>query len=130
MCQKRILIVDDEEAIRDSLAWILLRKGYLVETVSGGKSALKLMMVNSFDALISDVQMPEGNGLELLREVQERELKVPVFLMTGSQLSTQEALDAGAFFLIRKPTDITKIPDLLNNYFSGNVNADIKLRVM
>jgi DNA-binding response OmpR family regulator len=81
----RILAVDDEESIRRILKVNLEQAGYTVETAESGAAALTLLLTNSYDLLISDVMMPEMDGLELIEHIrQSPELsRLPVILLTA-----------------------------------------------
>lgn len=107
----RILVVDDEPALAKVLARILKAAGFSVESVSSGQEAAALIKSQSFDALVSDVSMPEVGGLDLLRQVQAHDLDLPVVLLTGapSVESAAHAVDLGAFRYLVKPVD----PDTL-----------------
>ncbi|HSQ53922.1 MAG TPA: response regulator, partial [Candidatus Bathyarchaeia archaeon] len=65
----RILVVDDEESMRDVLYRLLSAEGYLVSLAENGRSALAQLERNRFDFILCDIRMPEMGGLELLREI-------------------------------------------------------------
>ena len=106
---KRILAVDDDESIRRILQVNLERGGYTVETAESGASALPLLLKNHYDLLISDVMMPEMDGLELLEHVrQSPELrKLPVILLTAqsSERDITRAYVKGTDLYLTKPFD-------------------------
>ena len=87
---KKILIVDDEEHIRDILSEFLTEQGFEVMDAPNGEVALDLFETNSFDLVITDIRMPKMNGLELLSVVKSRDNSNPVVLMTGYDLSSNE----------------------------------------
>ncbi|MCA9291803.1 MAG: sigma-54-dependent Fis family transcriptional regulator, partial [Phycisphaerales bacterium] len=101
----RILIVDDKEMMRDSVATTLARKGYTVVTAAGGRAALEKLEKRPPDVVITDLQMPEMNGIELLAEVARIDDQVPVIFMTafGTVETAVEAMKQGAFDYITKP---------------------------
>lgn len=80
-----VLVADDERFILQSLEFILEAENYNVTTVENGREALELLMdsENSFDILITDVQMPGLNGLELVTELEERGISIPVIIISG-----------------------------------------------
>ena len=88
---QRILAVDDEESIRRILQVNLQRAGYTVETAGSGVAALILLLQNHYDLLISDVMMPEMDGLELLEHIrQSPELhQLPVILLTAQSSQSE-----------------------------------------
>jgi EAL domain-containing protein (putative c-di-GMP-specific phosphodiesterase class I) len=111
-----ILVVDDETAMRDILADILGDAGYQVETAGNGKEAMALLEGREFHAVLSDVNMPDVDGLGFLRAVRERDLDVPVILMSGApDLQTSlQAIEYGAFRYLAKPLrpdDVTTAVD-------------------
>ena len=104
MEKKRVLVVDDDEAMRIALRKLLVEEGYEVVDVDGAKSAQNLISLERFDLVISDIRMPEMNGIELLLFI-KRTKPIPVILITGfSELTeTQEAYTLGADEFIPKP---------------------------
>ena len=87
---KKILIVDDEEHIRDILSEFLSEQGFDVMDATDGEMAMGLFETNTFDLVITDIRMPKVNGLELLSMVKSRDNHNPVVLMTGYDLSNNE----------------------------------------
>lgn len=104
----RILIVDDEEAMRESLAAWLMKDGYPVETAGSGPDALKMVEEEHFDLVLTDIKMPEMDGIELLarlREVGPEELLVVMITAYGSIETAVEAMKKGAADYLLKPFD-------------------------
>ena len=101
----RILVVDDRESMRDSVATTLARKGHSIVTASNGKAALAKLAERSCDAVITDLEMPEMNGLGLLDEIRRIDEQLPVVLMTayGTVDSAVSAMKSGAYDYITKP---------------------------
>jgi DNA-binding NtrC family response regulator len=100
----RILVIDDDSVACEVLQETLLRAGYDVDVCTSAKEALGKEL-SSYNLLISDIRMPEIDGLHLLRQVQERWPELPVILVTayGSLETTMEALRLGAWDYISKP---------------------------
>jgi len=100
-----VLIVDDDGCMRDCLAELLQRDGMAVATASDGDEALDLLESREFDALISDIQMPKMNGMELLKIVRESWPELPVLMMTAfaGMHAVVEVLREGAFDFLPKP---------------------------
>ena len=92
MTKKRLLIVDDERAVRLLLAEILSLEGYAVDLAEHGKHALQMLRRNSYDLIITDVNMPEMDGISFYRAIKEElpELKDRVLFLTGNP--TDEAI--------------------------------------
>ena len=105
MPEGRILIIDDEDSIRDYLSMMLEREGYEVSASENGKKALKLNTKKAYDVVITDIQLPGMTGLEILTALRESDPELPVIIITGhaSQESAIEALNMGAFYYLLKP---------------------------
>ncbi len=103
----RILIADDQDMMRDSLAGILSREGYEVVAAADGAAAVARLGAARFDLLITDLRMPKVTGLELLAEAKRLRPEMPVVLMTAfASISTAvEAMKLGAYDYIQKPFD-------------------------
>jgi CheY-like chemotaxis protein len=101
----RILLVDDEPDFREVLSFLLIRKGYVVLTAKNGREALEVLHRTPVDAVISDIRMPGGDGIELLEKARQELDATPVILLvTGfSELSTEDAYHKGAEALFSKP---------------------------
>lgn len=100
----KVLIVDDEADLRIGLLSILKLKGFEVTSASSGEDAFLLVQKQVFDVIISDITMPHGDGLWLLKKVRALDLTVPFILTTGnSDISEESVKQAGAFGLLRKP---------------------------
>src|SRR5580692_7290335 len=119
----RILIVDDQEMIRDSLAATLARDGHEVIAAGDGPAAVaKLSNGTRFDLLISDMKMPKMTGIELLAEAKRLRPEMPVVLMTAfATVSTAvEAMKLGAYDYIQKPFDGEEIKLLVDRTLEHN----------
>lgn len=102
-----VLVVDDEAYVRDSLAAVLERRGFAVRTADSGARVLDANLLEGTDVVVSDLRMPGGDGLELLRRIREGEPRLPVIVLTGhgSVLSAVECMRAGAYDYLVKPAD-------------------------
>ncbi len=100
-----ILIVDDEEMMRNLLEKILAREGYQVTTAEDGLAALELVREHPFDLVISDMKMPRMNGFELLKAIKKDHAQTGVIIMTayGDTYTVKDALLLGADEYITKP---------------------------
>ncbi len=110
----RVLIVDDEDALRRALTRALQRDGHEIFEASDGREALHwLKQASTLDAVISDINMPRMTGLELLRTVREYDLDLPVLLVTANPSidSAIEAIDYGAYKYLTKPVDLPELSD-------------------
>jgi len=100
-----ILIVEDEPALRELYATLLVEAGHRVETAAGGRQAMDLLGNGRFDLILTDISMPDMDGLQLLRAVRERDLDIPVVLVTGNPRveTAVQALEQGALRYLMKP---------------------------
>ncbi len=113
----RILIVDDEESMRDFLSIMLHREGYQVDTATDGSQAVSHLREHSYDLVISDIKMPRMTGLELLAHIKERTPETVVLMVTAFS-STDEAVEAmkqGAYDYITKPFKNEEIRLIVKN---------------
>ncbi len=109
--KKRILVVDDEEIIRDSIGFILEKEGYTVQKAKNGAVALKMLDENLFDLVITDIEMPELRGTELLEKISERFPQTFVIIITA-YASIETAISAirkGAYDYILKPIEFNDL---------------------
>jgi len=111
MASERILIVDDEEGMRRLLSRVLTREGYETSTVGSGADAMRMVAGERFDLVVTDIKMPEMDGLELLQELREYEPSLPVIVMTayGTIENAVQALRSGAYDYIAKPFETDEI---------------------
>jgi DNA-binding NtrC family response regulator len=101
----RILVVDDKEMMRDSVSTTLARKGHTVVTAPSAQAALAKLVEKPCDAVITDLQMPEMDGVDLLAEIRRLDEQIPVVLMTafGTIETAVAAMKQGAWDYLTKP---------------------------
>jgi len=106
-----ILVVDDEQIIRESLSYILKKEGYEVEEAENGKVAHNILKERSFDLVITDLEMPEMKGTELLEEIKKLNIQTTTVVITayGSLESAISALRNGASDYILKPVEFDEL---------------------
>ena len=111
MNKASVLIVDDELKIRRILQIMLENENYKTEQAKDGVEALKKMETVDFDLIITDMKMPNMNGIELLEQIQKRDNTAPVIMMTayGTIQTAVEAMKKGAYDYILKPFDLEEI---------------------
>jgi EAL domain-containing protein (putative c-di-GMP-specific phosphodiesterase class I) len=128
----RVLVADDEDALRRGIARMLENAGFEVETAEDGLKATEILARQSFDAVLTDVRMPGLSGIGVLRAVRERDLEVPVLLMTGSPdvASAVEALRYGASDYITKPIDAAVLERKVRRAVDLNFLAKAKRQAM
>lgn len=130
MSQYKILIVDDEEDIRNSLKRFLLFKGFNVDTAENGKDGLEKLEKKNYHIVISDIMMPIMNGIDFLREIGRNYPMVSVIMITGYVTvdNLLACMRLGASNCIYKPlTDLTELEDEINRIIGINENWKIKL---
>jgi DNA-binding NtrC family response regulator len=110
-CLARILVIDDESAIRESLEVLLTLEGYAVTMAVDGEEGLRTLDQNSFDLLLLDLALPGLSGLELLPIIKERHPDLPVIMITayGTVDNVVDAVRAGAENFVQKPWDNEKL---------------------
>ncbi len=101
----RILLVDDETGILDSLRILFRGEGYEVTTALGGAEALETLSKERPDLVVTDIRMPGTSGLEVLARTRELDPEIPVILMTAqaSLQSAVRAVNEGAYYYLQKP---------------------------
>ena len=102
-----VLIIDDDEGVRTTLARVLQNAGCMTSTASDGPESFKLISRCEFDLVLLDIFLPKLNGVQVLREVRGRCPKLPVIMLTGhgSLQSAVESLRLGAIDYLQKPVD-------------------------
>ncbi len=107
----RILVIDDEADIRESLEALLLLENYFVDMAPNATEGLKRLETSSYDLVLLDLMMPDRSGMEVLKEVRERDTITPIFMITayGSVEVAVNALKAGANDYFSKPWDNEKL---------------------
>ncbi len=112
-----ILVVDDENLILKIISDILVKEGYKVKTSFNCNKALQLLKEDSFHVVLTDIRMPEKNGIDLLSEIKAFNPDIPVILMTGyaSLVTAVEAVHHGAFDYLTKPLDYDKLKSIIKH---------------
>lgn len=115
----RILVVDDEESARVALSKILVHDGYDVSSAGNGREALDFLRNLDVDLIITDINMPEMNGLTFLRELNRSRPQSNVVMLTayGEVESYLEAMNLGAFEYINKPIKYEDLKKVINKIF-------------
>ncbi|MHB1389747.1 MAG: response regulator [Thermoleophilia bacterium] len=83
MTEQNVLVVDDEDVIRDVCYQILTADGYVVTTAASGKEALHLVSEHVYDAVVTDIMMPDMSGLELLEVIRSTNMELRTIVITG-----------------------------------------------
>jgi DNA-binding NtrC family response regulator len=116
---RKILIVDDEENARMGLSKLLSQEGYEVDSVANGYEALDFLRREKVNLVISDINMPEMNGLTFLRELNRSFPSTSVIMITayGGVESYLEAMNLGAFEYINKPVKLEELKSVMKKIF-------------
>lgn len=142
--QKRVLIVDDDDEIRELLEFDIASSGYFVDTAKDGMEGLNKVLNNTYDIVLLDVMMPKMNGFEVCKNIRQAKLAIPVLLLTakGTIEDKTTGFDCGADDYLVKPFDIQEvllrirvllrrnaIPDSTENSLSDEVlkSGDIEI---
>ena len=116
MTNKKALIIDDEPDIRELLEITLGRMNIDTASAENVASAKALLEEQSFDFCLSDMNLPDGNGIELVQHINDHYPQIPVAMITahGSMESAEEALKAGAFDFVSKPVNLDQLRNLVD----------------
>src|SRR5580658_9765339 len=108
---QRILIIDDEAGIRDSLETLLTLEGFRVELAADGHTGLDLLTRHSYDLLLLDLALPGESGIDLLPRIKSLSPDLPIIMITayGTVNNVVDAIQAGASNFIQKPWDNEKL---------------------
>lgn len=111
MSHAAALIIDDEPDIRELIAMTLGRIGMETHTAANLAEAHQLLETYDFDVCLTDMRLPDGNGLEFVRHIQDTQPDLPVAVITahGNMQAAVEAMKSGAFDFVSKPVDITQL---------------------
>jgi len=122
-----VLLVDDDVTVLRAVGRALRSQGYYVVTARDGEEAVRQIAEHAFDAILSDISMPGIDGIQLLRQVREHDLNVPVILITGEPAvrTAVQALEYGAFHYLTKPVG----PDALEAVLEKAVRVHRMARI-
>lgn len=108
---KRILIVDDDDEIRELLEFDISHSGYFVDTASNGKEGLQKALNNSYDLILLDVMMPKMNGFDVCKNIRQAKLSIPILMLTAKGTINDKTIgfDCGADDYLVKPFDVQEV---------------------
>ena len=111
MTTKRILIVDDEDEIRDLLEFDISSSGYITDTAINGEEGLKKALEGNYDLILLDVMMPKMNGFDVCKNIRLAKIKTPILLLTakGTIEDKTQGFEIGADDYLVKPFDIQEV---------------------
>jgi len=107
----KILIAEDDDIVREVISSILLKEGYCVFTARDGLEAIKMLMIDDMELVLTDLRMPNADGIEVLRQAIKNNPDCAVVILTayGSLDSALDALKEGAFDYLTKPFRIQEV---------------------
>ncbi|MFT6071091.1 MAG: DNA-binding NtrC family response regulator [Bacteriovoracaceae bacterium] len=115
---KTILIVDDEAGIRELFKEELMDNGAKVLEAESGNKAFEVFKQGGVDAVISDIRMPDGDGVELVKNIKETNSDIPIYLITGfADYTGNELKVLGIEAIIFKPFDISEVIQMVEQKF-------------
>ena len=110
--QRRVLVVDDDEAIRKLIAAILRRRGIAVDNVANGEEALKKLVEQNYDLMLLDLMMPRVDGYTVIERVREQKIPIEIVVVTAAGASQVNAIDRSMVrAVISKPFDVNQLVD-------------------
>jgi DNA-binding NtrC family response regulator len=125
MSRPRILVIDDEEIVRVSCKKCLTPEGYDVDVAANGIEGLAMTENNRYDVILTDLKMPDMDGMEFLTKVKERHPDTKVIMITG--YSTVEhavrAMRMGAYNYIEKPFTPDALVEAVREAMSGETHS-------
>ena len=109
--QKRILIVDDDDEIRELLEFDIRSSGYFVDSAKDGLEGLNKALNNSYDLILLDVMMPKMNGFDVCKNIRSAKLAIPILMLTakGTIEDKTSGFDCGADDYLVKPFDVQEV---------------------
>ncbi|MEC9256216.1 MAG: sigma-54 dependent transcriptional regulator [Pseudomonadota bacterium] len=124
----RLLVVEDDPTLREAVVDTLIMKGYDVKEAPNGIEAVALLNHHNFDVVLSDINMPGMDGLELLNHVKQQHPWLPVLLMTayGDVSQAVQAMQKGADDYLMKPFELRELEALLKPYTQGEAQVSDK----
>jgi two-component system response regulator AtoC len=117
--ERRILVADDDAAIRDLLKELLVSEGYAVVEARSGREVLQLVSQAPPELMLLDLRLPDSDGMEVMRRLKERDLAVPTILITafGTSSAAIQAIQLGAYDYITKPFELDDVLLTIQRFF-------------
>jgi two-component system, response regulator, stage 0 sporulation protein F len=120
-----ILIVDDEEGLREGLSKLLEDEGYAVECAEDGEKALNIVRSTHIDLMLTDMRMPGMSGIELLKQVRKIREEIGVIILTGyGEIESYiEAMNFGAMEYVSKPFKVNELKFIVSKILNQSTNS-------
>ncbi|MCP4634125.1 MAG: response regulator [candidate division Zixibacteria bacterium] len=118
---EKVLVVDDDDRLRSMLTEALRNYGYRTFGAMDGPEALSILERERFDIVITDIRMPDMDGITLMKKIKNRFPRVPVVIITGyaHAYTRQKVFEAGADGFLSKPFRLRRIEEILRNFLGG-----------
>ncbi len=120
-----ILLVDDDKEFRKAMTRMFEKSGYAITVAADGNEALDALSDNEFDLVISDLRMPNLDGVELMEELRRQGLATPIIFLTafGEVESYMDLMNLGAFEYVNKPVKSRKILEIAQRAIESHTNS-------
>jgi len=117
MEKTRILVIDDEEMLRELMCIMLASNGYTVTACKNGKEGIQYFRSGNYDIILTDLKMPEMSGFEVAEAIRQLDLDVPIALVTANapSLSSMEVKRFGIDILLAKPFTLKQLTNLVTS---------------
>lgn len=128
----KLLVVEDEEVIQNIISKGLKKKGYAIDQASNGKMALELFAVNEYDLIILDLNLPQVDGMEVLKQIRELNQEIKILILSArSQVEDKiKGLDGGSNDYMVKPFDFFELEARIRNLLRRNfIQLDTKIEI-
>ena len=121
-----ILVVDDEESLREGLSKLLEDEGYTVMCAETGEQALEILQHTHIDLLLTDMRMPGMSGIDLLKEARKRDETIGVIILTGyGEIESYiEAMNFGAMEYVSKPFKVNELKFIIHKILNIKNSTD------
>jgi len=125
---ENILVIDDDAGVRKTLSSILLKEGYLVETVENGKQALSASEKSRFEVALIDIKLPDIDGSKLLHRLEEKQPHMVKIIITGFPTleNAMNTVNEGADGYILKPFDTEKLLEMIKKHLTKKTSEHIR----
>jgi DNA-binding NtrC family response regulator len=125
--QTRILIIDDDQSIRETLSKALEKAGYVVDTAEDGAEAIEKAQANFYNLALIDIRLPDIEGTKLLTAMKDTTPKMAKIILTGYPAleNAIEAVNKGADSYVRKPVDIGELLRVIKKHLEKQAEARV-----
>ena len=115
---RKILFVDDDPNMQKMVELFIRKSKHQLSCAKNGRSALKILETNKFDLIITDIQMPELDGLALIDEIKKLHIEVPIVIVSafGQESMSQKAIAKGAVKILHKPFESRQLLEVIEQF--------------